>query len=156
MMILLVVLYITPMTTRLIINLIKKHRINNQMKGLANNSKEMTPQRFIRMRNKSFGGQGNPLYAKTLTFSGVYILYNKTKRKYYVGQAKDIIDRVNSHFKGSGNGDVYADYKYGDKWTIKMIDIKETEYTSLNKLEKELISYYNSYKKGYNKNRGNN
>lgn len=31
-----------------------------------------------------------------------------------MGQGKAVLDRVNHHFSGRGNGDVYADYKYGD------------------------------------------
>ena len=35
-----------------------------------------------------------------------------------MGQGKAVLDRVNHHFSGRGNGDVYADYKYGDFFTI--------------------------------------
>jgi excinuclease UvrABC nuclease subunit len=53
--------------------------------------------------------------------SGVYILNNVTKGMYYIGQAKSIFDRVNQHFTGKGNGDVYADYKYGSVFTITLV-----------------------------------
>ena len=36
-----------------------------------------------------------------------------------------IFDRVNAHFTGKGNGDVYADYKYGDEFIIKMISLEK-------------------------------
>ena len=88
-------------------------------------------------------------------FSGVYVLYNKSKDMYYVGQAKKIFTRVNQHFTGHGNGDVYADYKYGDQFTIRMIALDTSGFKTLNELERHAISTYNAKNKGYNKQRGN-
>lgn len=88
-------------------------------------------------------------------FSGVYILYNSTKNMYYVGQGKNVLTRVNSHFTGHGNGDVYADYKYGDKFTIKMIELEKSGFSTLNELERNTIMTYDAYSKGYNRTRGN-
>ena len=51
-------------------------------------------------------------------FPGVYILHNLDKDMYYVGQGKRVMQRVGNHFAGHGNGDVYADYKYGDRFSI--------------------------------------
>lgn len=86
---------------------------------------------------------------------GVYIIYNKTKNMYYVGQATRLFFRVNQHFTGKGNGDVYADYKYGDSFFIKLIKLTESGYDDLNKLERDMIVKYHSYEKGYNKTLGN-
>ncbi|GEN46737.1 GIY-YIG nuclease family protein [Alkalibacillus haloalkaliphilus] len=108
------------------------------------------------MRNKSFGGSGKPLYSNNYNFAGVYILYNKSKDVYYVGQGKQVLNRVNSHFTGRGNGDVYADFKYGDHWVIKMIALENSGFNTLNELKRYAIEAYESYKKGYNKTRGNN
>lgn len=74
---------------------------------------------------------------------------------YYVGQGKKVFQRVNNHFTGHGNGDVYADYKYGDKFTIKMIALENSGFTTLNELERNTIAPYDAYAKGYNKTRGN-
>ena len=74
---------------------------------------------------------------------------------YYVGQAQKILDRVNNHFTGRGNGDVYADYKYGDRFTIKMISLENSGYSNLNDLERDTIRKYKSVSMGYNKTRGN-
>ena len=65
---------------------------------------------------------------------GIYILHNKTKNKYYVGQAHDLIKRVKSHFTGFGNGKIYHDYKNRDYFTIKLVSTNQ-----LNELEKETI-----------------
>ena len=74
---------------------------------------------------------------------------------YYVGQGKDVLKRINAHFMGRGNGDVYADFKYGNHFTIKMIPLEKSEYRTLNELERNTIYAYNAYTKGYNKTRGN-
>ena len=88
-------------------------------------------------------------------FTGVYILWNNTKGKPYVGQAKNILSRVNNHFTGHGNGDVYADYKYGDRFLIKLVPLKDSGYASLNKLEADLIARFRANTCGYNKTKGN-
>lgn len=134
---------------------IKKAIIRKKITGLANNTLEMSPEEFMKMRKTSFGGRGRPSYALTQNFAGVYILYNKTKNMYYVGQGKEVLNRVNAHFTGKGNGDVYADYKYGDVFTIKMIALSTSGFSSLNELERNTIMTYNSYANGYNKTRGN-
>ncbi len=133
----------------------KRRKINKQIKALADGTAEMTPAEFFQMRNFSMGGRGKPKYALNQSFSGVYILYNKSKNMYYVGQAIKILDRVNNHFTGKGNGDVYADYKYGDEFTIKMIALEGSGFASLNSLERETIRKYKAFSKGYNKTRGN-
>lgn len=139
----------------IIYTLYKKRKISRQIDELANNVLEMTPEEFMKMRKMSFGGRGRPSYALTKNFAGVYILFNKTKNMYYVGQGKQVLNRVNAHFTGKGNGDVYADYKYGDIFTIKMIALENSGFTSLNDLERNTIRRYNAYSKGYNKTRGN-
>ena len=100
----------------------KKRKIKKQIRDLANNATEMSPEEFFRMRNFSLDGRKS--YAKTLNFAGVYILYNKTKHLYYVGQSKQVLDRVNAHFTGHGNGDVYADYKCGNTFSIRTIKLE--------------------------------
>lgn len=87
--------------------------------------------------------------------AGCYVLYNKTKRMYYVGQSKDIICRVKQHFTGKGNGDVYADYKYGDLFEVGLLLLSDTRYKGLNDLERDLIDVFGAYERGYNKTRGN-
>ena len=131
----------------------KKEKINQQIDDLANNVLEMTPEEFMKMRATSFGGRGRPSYALTKNFAGVYILFNQSKNMYYVGQGKQVLNRVNAHFTGKGNGD--ADYKYGDSFTIKMIALENSGFDTLNELERHTIARYNAFSKGYNKTRGN-
>lgn len=133
----------------------QKQKIDKQIDDLANNVSEMTPEEFMKMRKASFGGRGRPSYALTRNFAGVYILYNKSKNMYYVGQGKQVLNRVNAHFTGKGNGDVYADYKYGDIFTIKMIALENSGFYTLNELERHTIARYNAFSEGYNRTRGN-
>lgn len=86
---------------------------------------------------------------------GIYIIYNHSKNKPYVGQAKKLFFRVNQHFTGHGNGDIYADYKYGDVFSIKLIPLSRSGYDDLDLLERTYIEYYNASSIGYNKTVGN-
>lgn len=122
---------------------ISRHRKKRKVKKLARGACEVTPEEFFKIRKSSEN------------YQGVYILLNKTKNMYYVGQAIKIYDRVNQHFTGHGNGDVYADWKYGDEFTIKLIPLKRSGFKTLNELERNTISAYNAFSKGYNKTRGN-
>lgn len=87
------------------------------------------------------------------TFSGVYILKNLTLNKNYVGQSVDVYQRVAAHFMGRGNGDVYADYKYGNEFEIILVPLQQP-WSSLNSMERYMIDRFNA-KKGYNKTKGN-
>lgn len=88
-------------------------------------------------------------------FVGVYIIYNATKAMYYVGQATRVLFRLNQHFTGHGNGDVYADFKYGNEFTIQAIKLSESGTDDLDKLERTMIKHFNAYDAGYNKTVGN-
>jgi len=133
----------------------KENLIREQVTGLANNTTEMTVEEFFEMRSHSFGGRGNPQYSKNYNFEGVFILFNKTKNMYYIGQGQKALDGANNHLTGKGNGDVYADLKHGDEFTVKMISLETSGYSSLNELKRHTIFTYDAYAKGYNKTRGN-
>jgi hypothetical protein len=113
---------------------------------LANGQIAVSPATFKSLRKTKFSGK----------VKGVYLLLNKTKGIYYVGQSVDVFKRVNTHFTGRGNGDVYADYKYGDEFSIKMIPLDGSGFSDLNQLEKVMILTHDAYTRGYNRNRGNN
>lgn len=129
--------------------------IKIKIKMLSNNMLEITPQDFFKIRNTRVEGRWKKFISAQYDFTGVYIIHNHTKEMYYVGQGKKVFQRVNNHFTGHGNGDVYADYKYGDEFTIKMIALENSGFNTLNDLERNAIATYNAYAKGYNKTRGN-
>lgn len=150
-----ILLYALLIIVICIIPIVRTINTKKKIKGLANNALEVTPQEFFKIRNASNGGRGKKHISTKHDFAGIYILYNHTKNMYYVGQGKKVFQRVNNHFTGHGNGDVYADYKYGDEFTIKMIALKNSGFNTLNELERNTIATYNAYAKGYNKTRGN-
>lgn len=139
----------------IILTVRERRKIRQQLDSIANAATEISPNEFIKLRNASFGGIGRPHVSNQYDFAGIYILFNKTKGMYYVGQGKSVFKRVNSHFTGKGNGDVYADFKYGDEFTIKMIPLENSGFNTLNELERNAIYRYDAYYKGYNKTRGN-
>lgn len=148
-------MYLTLMFLAIVIPMVRTIIIKSKIRKLSDNALEVTPKEFFNIRNSSNGGRGKKHISTKYDFAGVYILYNHTKNMYYVGQGKKVFQRVNNHFTGHGNGDVYADYKYGDKFTIKMIALKNSGFKTLNELERNTIKTYDAYSKGYNKTRGN-
>ncbi len=68
----------------------------------------------------------------------------------YIGQSLHIFQRVHRHFNGKGNGDIYADIKYGKYVYVRFVKCKKEE---MNDLEKELISTFNATS-SYNKTKG--
>ena len=88
-------------------------------------------------------------------YTGVYIIHNKTKDQYYVGQSVHVLKRVTAHLTGHGNGNVYADYKYGDTFTVRLVPLVGSGYQNLNDLERDMIYAYNAFDNGYNATRGN-
>lgn len=88
--------------------------------------------------------------------AGCYIItiYNKKpKRKkvltckgwdeIYIGQSINIYRRVRNHFTGHGNGDVYADVKYGKSVYVRFVLCNKSQ---LNAVEKRLIEDYKATK----------
>ncbi len=130
-------------------------RLRARAKILAEGAGAVTPEDFLSLREASFGSPDMPLGDEEQDFRGVYVLYNVDKNKYYVGQGMRVLSRINGHFTGRGNGDVYADYKYGDHFTIKVIPLAGSGCDSLNQLERLTIEEYDAFAGGYNKTRGN-
>lgn len=85
---------------------------------------------------------------------GIYILYNETKDKYYVGQAKQLFKRVRDHFNVEN---MARDFLTGDKFAVKFLTANELDSDyRLDHIEKTGIEIYGSDKgNGYNKTTGN-
>ena len=83
---------------------------------------------------------------------GLYVLYNATKDKYYVGQAKQLYKRVREHFKVE---DIARDHIAGDKITVKFLTANELdEDYRIDHIEKTGIEIFGK-DKCYNKTTGN-
>lgn len=122
-----------------------ERRTIEKVRGLSQ-GKGASPKEFLNSRNA---------LTRNGDFTGIYIFHNKTKDMYYVGQSTRVVGRVMQHLAGHGNGDVYADYKYGDEFEINLVSLRESGYDSLDALERDAIKTYNAYAKGYNRTRGN-
>lgn len=72
-----------------------------------------------------------------------------------MGQSVHVLRRVRQHFTGHGNGDVYADWKMGDKFTIATVSLVGSGYNNLNDLERDVICAYDAYDHGCNRTSGN-
>jgi hypothetical protein len=117
--------------------------LDERVRGV--DGKTLTPEYFL----------DNRAALKADDFTGVYVLHNMTKDLYYVGQGVRVYERLSQHFMGHGNADVYADWKYGDRFEIKVVPLAGSGYQSLNDLERDAIASYDAYEKGYNRTRGN-
>ena len=130
----------------LIIDYIEDHKNQADLstESFQEENKPMNPGEFFLFRKRHVGD-----------LVGVYVIYNSSKQKYYVGQAKRLLFRVNQHFTGHGNGDVYADYVYGDRFLISLMPLADSDYTDIDAFEKDMIQKYHAYENGYNRQRGN-
>lgn len=135
-----------------IFKIIHRKKINRALYRFMYRSQVLSPEEFLELRNKR---QGRNYVSSSYNVPGIYILKNETKDMYYVGQGKKVLSRVYNHFSGRGNGDIYADYKYGDEFSIRIVTLSSTRYTNLNDLEREYIRLLKAYDTGYNKTRGN-
>lgn len=120
-----------------------RNQINKRVRGAS--GKSLTPEYFLDHRST----------LRKDDFTGVYILHNITEDLYYVGQGVRVYERLTQHFMGHGNADVYADWKFGDSFEIKVIPLVGSGYQSLNDLERDAIESYEAYEKGYNSTHGN-
>jgi hypothetical protein len=86
---------------------------------------------------------------------GVYIIWNKTKDKHYVGQSKNMGKRLNQHFlNGEVRNVIFAkDWYSGDCFYYKFYLCQTKD--ELDALEKRKIEEYDAFGKGYNGTGGN-
>ncbi|MDR0739831.1 MAG: GIY-YIG nuclease family protein [Mycoplasmataceae bacterium] len=91
--------------------------------------------------------------------SGVYIHKNKATGKCYVGQSRNIFERVYREIHGkadnSGCKALFEAYNSGYEFEIILIFHKKG-FPSLNKMERAFINLHDSIQNGYNKTWGNN
>ena len=137
----------------LIISIIYKRKIKKKILEMTEKVKEDTVKEFFKKRDGMIAERRKN--GTEYDFVGIYILFNKTKNKCYVGQSRGVIERVNNHFNGRGNERVYRDYCRGNRFTIKTISLEKSGFRSLNKLERYAIYAFDAYRQGYNKTRGN-
>lgn len=113
--------------------------------------------------------ESNDAFVKLKLFSGMeyqkitgcYIIHNREKDKYYVGQSKDVYKRLKQHFKGTvPNNPIFAEDYYTSKYENKdeLFEVKIIKCGTkdeLDRTEKQLIYEYDSWNNGYNSTSGN-
>lgn len=87
-------------------------------------------------------GQKDIKIMKRIDFEGAYILYNQTKNIYYSGHSKKVLRKIDRHFRGYENIDLYVDYTEGDEFFVKIKPLDPNDSLSVIDLEKELIIIY--------------
>lgn len=110
---------------------------------------------FLEVRKEKTYNSKSGYHSNSIKFKGVYVLKNMDNGKCYVGQSIDVFNRVFAHLSGRGNGDVYADFKYGGNFSVVTLPFSDREFDSLNEMERAFIDYFDSSKNGYNKTKGN-
>lgn len=92
---------------------------------------------------------------------GCYIIRNREKNKYYVGQSKDVMKRIRQHFHGTmPNNIIFAEDYFSstypnkeDLFEFKIIPCETKD--ELDKTERDLIEQYDAFNSGYNGTNGN-
>ncbi|PEM69305.1 GIY-YIG nuclease family protein [Bacillus pseudomycoides] len=135
--------------------------VRKELDSLREKMIKYTPQELLVLKSKKVReswGINN--------FSGIYIIHNCVKDLYYIGQAEKVFDRAYTHFVKNPNRyelnvqinlpEIYHDYNFGDKFSISLIPLGYTAFSTLNELEDNAIRAYDSLvPNGYNKNPGN-
>jgi len=86
---------------------------------------------------------------------GVYIIWNKTKDKYYVGQSKNIGKRLNQHFQnGEPKNVIFAKDWWANDYFCYKVHFCQTK-DELDALEKQKIEEFFAFERGYNGTGGN-
>ena len=124
-----------------------KALVRKELDDLRKKIPKYTPNDFRELRNK-----GTNEY-----LVGIYLIYNYDRDLYYVGQSKDMVKRVYQHFMlNMGSPELHEDYCSGEKFSISLIPLAKTSFSSLDDLEDYAIRAYNSLlPNGYNKTPGN-
>lgn len=135
--------------------------VRKELDSLRKKMIKYTPQELLVLKSKKVRkswGINN--------FSGIYIIHNCVKDSYYIGQAEKVFDRAYMHFVKNPEKyelnvqfnlpEIYHDYYFGDKFSISLIPLGYTAFSTLNELEDNAIRAYDSLvPNGYNKNPGN-
>ncbi|ONG61247.1 excinuclease ABC subunit C [Bacillus cereus] len=139
--------------------------VRKELDSLRKKMIKYTPQELLELKSKKVRESQD-----INNFSGVYIIHNRVKDLYYIGQAVKVFDRAYTHFiknpelqKGRYElnvefnlPEIFHDYNLGDKFIISLIPLENTAFSTLNELEDNAIRAYDSLvPNGYNRNPGN-
>ncbi|WP_255293723.1 excinuclease ABC subunit C [Bacillus wiedmannii] len=142
-----------------------KGNVRKELDSLRKKMIKYTPQELLELKSKKVRESRD-----VNNFSGIYIIHNCVRDLYYIGQSVKVFDRAYTHFvknqelkKGRYEmnvqfnlPEIYHDYNLGDKFSISLIPLEDTSFSTLNELEDNAIRAYDSLvPNGYNRNPGN-
>lgn len=95
---------------------------------------------------------GRKTYNQRFNHKGFFVLYNETKKKYFIGADSHVFDGILWQVNGKGYVSVYDDVKNGDKWSIAVVHIDKTTHEELYTLWMTAIDTFKSdrRRRGYN------
>lgn len=96
--------------------------------------------------------QNDIKYMKELDFKGLYYIQNLSKKKCYLGSGDNVFRKVDRHFRGYGNQDIFDDYKNKNIFEVSFFKLESSEFDNLNDFEKEIRSRLNITGVGYQNN----
>lgn len=121
--------------TEKIVLLMKKFLGNG---GTVSDFFEMVDIRAYDLKNK----QNDIKLVKTIDFVGVYVLHNQAKNTVFIGRSTHVIKKVERLFRGFENKSIYDDFKNNDKFIIRLFRLIDSDFDSVDDLEKHIKNTY--------------
>lgn len=130
-----------------------KNKVNPQKRNPKNfQEKTGAPLRTRNNAYKSLNKQKNGN-------SGIYKITNDRTGETYIGQSKNIEQRINAHKNELRQGThhnrgMQSDYLRGDTFTYSILEKTSSDRQTLHQKEEKYISQYNTFNEGYNQTPG--
>lgn len=130
-----------------------KNKVNPQKRNPKNfQEKTGAPLRTRNNTYKSLNKQKNGN-------SGIYKITNDRTGETYIGQSKNIEQRINAHKNELRQGThhnrgMQSDYLRGDTFTYTILEKTSSDRQTLHQKEEKYISQYNTFNEGYNQTPG--
>lgn len=120
-----------------------------KLKRLVRKATPYTLSRLFKIVDKF---SNNESYHETYNYAGLYVMYNRTKKKYFIGADDSVMDGVMTHIVGEGYRAIIEDITNADDWVIRFVPIADTRYDNLEALWISGVKAFKSNKKrrGYN------
>lgn len=116
----------------------------------AESVRSMNPEEFIELIHSIKDKSMHEIYHEASNTahitSGICLIYNATKKEWYVGRSISLLNKVESYFSGKIKNDIYRAYVDGDTLWIKLLPLENSPCSSLSELENMAISIYDAKK----------
>ena len=116
---------------------------------ILDTNKDVPIEEFLKMYDMRMydisNKQSDIKFMKNVDFEGVYILRNATQNKCFVGKASKVFKKIERHFTGYGNEEIYSEWRKGNKFYINIIRLENSGYDNINYLERDIKEKYNAF-----------